>query len=334
MPMSVSLALKLATMAATAIASPLSTAPTYPQVKAGAGAGAGIPVETVDLVRFRVEPEDRMVVRVLAPGPTALNFLIDTAAERSAISREAALRLGLRPAGPVSIVSFGGSHNVPTVRVPSLHFSKTTRNDLVVLTFPDEIIGADGFLGVDALQDKKIEFDFVRDRMTVRHARAVAGEFEMLESTTVKASRRNGRLVFSDAMVNGVKADVLLDTGSSITIGNLALRDALRAKGRLGPTVPVRLLSITGEIIVADYGTVKDVMLDGVEFLSMPMAFSTQEPFRALSLDRKPAVLLGMDALRTFGGVMVDFRSRNVRFATRNDGDTTFRIFGHRSRGR
>jgi hypothetical protein len=47
---------------------------------------------------------------------------------------------------------------------------------------------------------------------------------------------------------------------------------------------------------------------------NLPIAFADVQPFRQLGLDDRPAVLLGMDALRLFDRVSFDFARREVRF--------------------
>jgi hypothetical protein len=46
----------------------------------------------------------------------------------------------------------------------------------------------------------------------------------------------------------------------------------------------------------------------------MPVAITDSEVFRRLGLEDKPALLLGMDVLRSFERVSVDFANRKVRF--------------------
>jgi hypothetical protein len=58
---------------------------------------------------------------------------------------------------------------------------------------------------------------------------------------------------------------------------------------------------------------VKRIRLGGIDINDMPVAFADVHPFAKLGLTDKPAVLLGMDALRLFDRVSVDFPNRRVR---------------------
>ncbi|MFD2499649.1 hypothetical protein ACFSTI_13520 [Rhizorhabdus histidinilytica] len=51
----------------------------------------------------------------------------------------------------------------------------------------------------------------------------------------------------------------------------------------------------------------------------MPIAFADAQIFHRLGLDNRPSVLLGMDALRLFDRVSIDFANRNVRFLMPGD---------------
>jgi hypothetical protein len=46
----------------------------------------------------------------------------------------------------------------------------------------------------------------------------------------------------------------------------------------------------------------------------MPVAFADVTPFARFGLSHRPALLLGMDALRSFRRVDIDFPNRQVRF--------------------
>ena len=46
----------------------------------------------------------------------------------------------------------------------------------------------------------------------------------------------------------------------------------------------------------------------------MPVAFADVAPFERFGLTKRPALLLGMDALRIFRRVDIDFPNRQVRF--------------------
>ena len=60
----------------------------------------------------------------------------------------------------------------------------------------------------------------------------------------------------------------------------------------------------------------KELRLGGVLIKDVPMAFADVHPFKKLELSDRPAILLGMDVLRQFDRVAVDFPSKKVTFTT------------------
>ena len=130
----------------------------------------------------------------------------------------------------------------------------------------------------------------------------------------VTAKRVAGRMILSDAEIGGVKVDIILDTGAQSSMGNYALRDRLRKRNLRFDYVPVLMRSVTGDTLTGDFTQVRDITIGGVTISDLPVTFADNFAFKALKLDRKPAILLGMDALKLFDRVMVDFSNRRVGF--------------------
>jgi len=129
----------------------------------------------------------------------------------------------------------------------------------------------------------------------------------------ITARRRFGRLMLIDAAVDGERVYVIIDTGGQITVANNALRRALERRHRLGPISPIRVLSVTGGEIIADYTLARRIRIGGADIVNLPIAFADVHVFRQLELIDRPAILLGMDALQLFNRVSVDFANRRVR---------------------
>ena len=70
---------------------------------------------------------------------------------------------------------------------------------------------------------------------------------------------------------------------------------------------------VTGGRTQADWTEIKVIRLGGLTINNLPIAFADVHPFRKLDLMDKPAILLGMDALKLFDRVSVDFANREVR---------------------
>jgi len=167
-------------------------------------------------------------------------------------------------------------------------------------------------LGVDALQAQRVSFDFPHHAMTVVASRREEEHWDG-QSIVVTGRSRFGHLVLVDASVEGQKVWVIVDTGAQTSVGNTALRHALERHHKLPETQPMTMVSVTGGRVVADETLIKRIRLGDAYINDMAIAFADVAPFRKLDLLSRPALLLGMDALKLFDRVSVDFANRRVR---------------------
>ncbi|MBO9714214.1 aspartyl protease family protein [Sphingomonas sp.] len=260
------------------------------------------------------EVDQRLTVPVAVGGQGPYNFIIDTGAERTVVSRELAGTLQLAPGQPVSMVSMTGTNTVSTVIVPELAITSIgDRHTIVAPALEARNLGASGLLGIDTLSKHMVTIDFETGVMTVRKSerRRPAYSHDPGE-IVVTAKSQFGQLIVTDAHYGDTRIQVVLDTGSQITMGNQAFQRRVRSRTAAPKTV--ELTSVTGARMAADYTLVPDINIGGVKFDWMPVAFAEVAPFRKFGLERKPAIMLGMDALRSFRRVEIDFPNRQVRF--------------------
>src|SRR3546814_9966760 len=76
----------------------------------------------------------------------------------------------------------------------------------------------------------------------------------------------------------------------------------------------VKIMSVTGDILTADYLEIDRLTIGDVGFSHVPIAFANVTPFKRFDLLDEPALLLGMDTLRLFRNVDIDFTNREIRF--------------------
>jgi hypothetical protein len=85
-------------------------------------------------------------------------------------------------------------------------------------------------------------------------------------------------------------------------------------------------------LVQTEHATATRMRLGQVAFSNMPIAFADVAPFERFGLDRKPAMLLGMNALRFFRWVDIDFANREIRLLmprnVRSIGDCQSRVDG------
>jgi predicted aspartyl protease len=276
---------------------------------------AGVPeidkaTQTEDL-QFR-NRDERMTVPVRLSGAGPYQFLVDTGADRSAISREIVARLRLQNAGGAELHSLSGISNITTARVHNVQLTRTPEQSIDAAVLDSANMGADGIVGVDLLRSQRVQFDFEKQTMSIVPAQTP--DFRDEQGTiVVRAKRKNGRLVVTDAVANDQRLTVILDTGSQVSIGNPALRRRLLRDNLVDQRRSVELESVTGEKILGDYMFVRRLSIGGVTLNNLAVVFTDAHTFKQLGLDKKPSLLLGMNAIRAFKKVSIDFANRKFR---------------------
>jgi predicted aspartyl protease len=274
---------------------------------------------------FGSDPTRRMTVPVSigTKGPYA--FIVDTGAERTVIARELATLLKLDPSGKARVHSMTEVSDIQTVSIPALEVGGKEVRGIRAPALLRRNLGAEGMLGVDTLQAQRVSFDFPRQQMTIVPSKKHEERWTD-GSIVVTARNRFGHLILVDAAVDGQKVWVIVDTGAQVTVGNSALRRKLEGKNKLKVLLPIQMLSVTGGRITAEAAVVKHIRLGEMDIHDMPVAFADVHPFRQLDLMDRPALLLGMDALRLFERVSVDFANRRVRLLAPTHSDLNMEI--------
>lgn len=270
-------------------------------------------ITTTDEVALTSDGADRMTVPVSVAGSGPYQFLVDTGSERTVISKELARQLRLSAGRSAILHSVMGANNIDTVQIPHLQVSSNTITvaDAPALTASN--IGADGMLGIDSLRSQRVLFDFKAKTMSITPSNR---PLERMEGDTivVRARSRDGRLIFTQAKIDGKKVSVIVDTGSQVTIANLALQKLLTKKGHTLLPNSVTIESVTGEQMSAHITRVAQLELGGVSLTDLSVAFADAHIFRQLKLDDRPALLLGMNAMKAFDRISIDFAAKKVRF--------------------
>ena len=313
------------------IATPMllgSTPPTAaPPVPAPASAPVPHPVDTIvdpattGVVTPFIQPFDldatrRMAVKVMVGGQGPFSFLVDTGAERTVIARELADRLGLVEGAKLRLATIGGSATVPSFRVAALQMTDLHLNSFDAPAFFGRHIGAAGLIGVDMLEKRRILIDFRKESMQILETKLRARPIIRDDDAIVVTARNSaGRLILSDARLDGKRIDVIVDTGAQTSVGNLALQKMVadRRANRL-PFLPTVLGAVTGEAVPATRTAIRRITLNGMDVNDLPVSFADSQAFRALGLTDRPALLLGMDSLSLFDRVEIDFPNKRVVF--------------------
>ncbi|MCJ2185446.1 retroviral-like aspartic protease family protein [Novosphingobium beihaiensis] len=264
--------------------------------------------DDAETMQSEVDPHDRMTVNVALEGTGPYRFLIDTGSQRTVVSTALAGSLGLLPGPQVRIVSMAGEDHVGTAHVETLGFGRQELYGLVVPLLEDQHMGADGILGTDSLQDQRVLLDFTKNTIAIGGARELGGRrgYEIV----VRARERSGRLIMTNAMIDGIRVDVIIDTGASTTVGNLALQQAMRKHTQGFAT----LSSVTGQELTAQIGIARRLEVRNLAIINVAIAYADAPAFRELGLRKRPAIFLGMRELRAFKRVAIDFSSHKILF--------------------
>lgn len=296
-------------------APPLTTRVTVqPPPPAAAGAPipdqADTPEDTASTAVALRNADQRMTVKVMINGAGPFRFIVDSGATRTVISRRLATLLGLPSAGTVTLHSVGGESQVESVKIASLSLSDLPAQAVVAPVLTEEDLGAIGILGIDVLANKRVVINLRTNRMTVEPAGRSRASSEPGE-IVVMARRRYGQLVLADADAVGTRIYAVIDTGSSVTLGNIVLRDKLVRRKR-AQALPVEITDVTGHVIMGHYAQIGDIRLGTTHIQASTIAFSDAHAFERFGLDKKPSMLVGMDLLRCFDRVSIDFKNKTV----------------------
>ena len=270
-----------------------------------------------DVIATGKDSVNRMTVAVKLGEHGPFNFLIDTGSQNTVISNTLVRRLALVPGRQVTLIGIAGRQTVDTVEIDEIVLGRRSYYGLIAPILNRSDLGAEGMLGLDSLQGQRILIDFRKGLMAVNDAKALGGNrgFEIV----VTARRRSGQLIMTDARIDGIDVDVLIDTGSDTTLGNRALQKAMGRRGR--PISQSMLISVTGQQLLADVSYADRLEMQGLTITHPTIAYSDSPTFAHLKLDKKPAIMLGMREMRVFPRIAIDFSTRKVLFDLPDDGD-------------
>jgi predicted aspartyl protease len=280
------------------------------------GAGSGS-------VRSVGATDDRLttVVRINGAGP--YRFLVDTGAERSLMSAEIAQELNLPISREVLIQGIVQGQRGALVRIGSLRMGSLVCQDLEVPVLPRAMLGVDGFLGLDVLDRHRVIFDFGNETLTVTQRQGFfAAWFEGRDEAIVRTLGSSGRLRATNCIVNGVRASAFVDTGAEVSVCSPALYTALQSKASNLELIggPVVLTGVTGGTVTGLGLNVNNIDVGELHLSFTPLVVAPLEVFDIWGLKDQPALLFGMDCLRRFRRVSIDYGRKELRFEVASSG--------------
>ena len=195
-----------------------------------------------------------------------------------------------------------------------LSFGPSSVRDLQLPALKELDLGGEGLLGIDALVMQRLMMDFEKKIIQVEDAskpyKAAPGEI------VITARRQHGQLILTKVKAGDLPLDAVIDTGTEITIGNMALRNKLIRNNRRS-FITIETIGVTGKPMTLELARVGMLEIGPVVLRDIPMAFADVPPFKLFGLLEEPAILLGTDLLEHFRRVSLDFKTRKVRFQLR-----------------
>jgi predicted aspartyl protease len=264
--------------------------------------------------------------RILAPvminGKGPFRFVLDTGANYSTVSPLLLDALGLEMSDDQARLVHGvtGSAYVPTVLIDRLEAGTLVMQNLHMPVVQSSInLGAHGILGVAGLQEARVFVDFRHDSVVITRTRVPSRELGAY--FVISASRLHDGLLAVSANVRGVRATAIIDTGAERTLGNLALRDAIRRRHHRHPAQP-RVADVFGATMQVSQGESElaaTIDIGDVSVNDVDITYGDFHIFDAWNLKSRPALLIGMDVLGVADALVIDFRSRQL-LVSRTDG--------------
>jgi hypothetical protein len=266
-------------------------------------------------------------VRVNGAGP--FEFVVDTGANHSVVAAELAASLRLPNGGPAQVHGIAGVEPAPTAIISRLEVGAVVARRVKAPTLAAARLGANGLLGVDVLKNRRVVMDFRNNQLQI----APSGSKALEVSAGVPSSRlrgpgapdpsvvvvparyRFGQLIIIDADVGGFPVTAFLDSGSQNTVGNLALQRLVgREEATSAQSIQVQLISATGQTASGNLSPIPMLRLGGLRIGSMAAVFADLHVFDIWDLKGEPAILIGVDVMRHFESIELDFGKRMVTF--------------------
>lgn len=258
-----------------------------------------------------LDTAERLKVKAYVNGQGPFDFLVDTGATSSVIASEIADQLGLVLGAANKLHSIAGVESVATTRVATLSVGKRSRANMVVSVLPRSLLRVDGILGVEWLGRASVLLDFSRRKMTVGEGLPIPDD----QTIAVPSRMTRSGLMLIDAYMPARQLIAFIDTGSTTTVGNLSLLEAARrAKAITAELANTELRSVTGQVMPAQSTTLSRLTLGKLTLRNVPLLISDVHTFDYWGFRDEPSIVIGIDILRRFQSVAIDFRRDEVRF--------------------
>jgi predicted aspartyl protease len=261
----------------------------------------------------------RAVALININGQGPFRFIIDTGANRSVLSQSLARHLGLAPSGEDVVHSIDGAQSATLVNVESLSFGalRLSHGDTPVLDGP-MLDGEHGLLGVDGMAGRLLHIDFTKHCVEIYEG---AAQMPMQGWQSAPARMRFGSLLMVPGEIMGVHVNVLIDTGSDISLGNQKFRDVLRGVAARSVEYHNGHAFTFGRPLVLEQSVWTPTLRLGHTVVDGVNAYIGDfHIFDFWGLQDEPTMLIGMDVLARSREMAIDYERGILYFRKRPRG--------------
>jgi predicted aspartyl protease len=256
----------------------------------------------------------RIWAPVVINGKGPYRLVLDTGATSSAIIPSVVDSLGipLQESQKLRLNGVTGAAMVSYVMADQLEVGELLMLDVRLPVVPDVFGGAEGVLGANGFQDKRIVIDFGKDLIRISRSQ---GQRAAEGYTRVPLMFNRLQLPMFDVRIGTVRTKAVLDTGAQQTIGNQALREALLRRAREARNEDI--IGVTLDVAQGQSMAVPPIVLGDILVRNMRVNFGSMYIFEHWKLTQEPVLVLGMDVIGTFEAMVIDYRLKELQLRAR-----------------
>lgn len=253
----------------------------------------------------------RPTAQVMINGQGPFDFLVDTGSNTTVVAMKHAIAVGARFEGMVTVHGTTGSSDLPVATLDTLETGAVDKEAIRVAVLPDGALGADGIIGADVFQGKRLSFDISGKRVRVESSRFRARTGSRVV-TFGDLRIRNGMLAELPGFVGRIRTRLMIDTGAQTCILNMPLNAALRrGYPRQRRVERVTVKGVTGHIVVGEFVELPEVALGTLTVVDASAVAADAPIFDLWGLTREPAMIVGVDVLSRLSGFTIDYGTRS-----------------------
>ena len=268
------------------------------------------PADLLFAVPSRMDRVGRIVVPVMIDGKGPFRFLVDTGADGSLVSAALAHTLGLVPSliPNERVEGTTGIEQLPCVTIAELRIGSIVKHDVrMPVSFSPVMTGLDGILGMAGFGAVRVVVDFRHNRVVIQRSSLGLPDSYL----DIQARRTPGGLLVIPALVGNIRVQAIIDTGATETLGNTALRNALRREERARST-DTRIYGVTKQVSKGGISLSPAVYLGPAVIRNLGIVYAHIPIFKAWHLQSQPALIIGMNALGVVDALVLDYPSARV----------------------